>query len=85
MDSLDLENSTGVRSLGKIVSEILEYIPESYHDFRHVFLRSSCACSGLMGTGANVKPTDCTQLFDSGLIIHLIAYKYISYADLYLQ
>jgi transposase len=74
-----------LRRLGEDVSEMLEYVPESYRVIRHVRPKFSCAdCQKIVQAAAPSRPI-ARGLAGPGFLAHVLVAKYADHLPLYRQ
>jgi len=74
-----------LRKLGEDVSEILEYVPESFRVIRHVRPKLSCRhCQRIVQAAAASRPI-ARGLAGPGLLAHVLISKYADHLPLYRQ
>jgi transposase len=75
----------GLRKLGEDVSEILEYVPESFKVIRHVRPKLNCTkCNVIVEASAPSRPIE-RGLAGPGLLAHVLVSKYADHCPLYRQ
>jgi transposase len=71
--------------LGEDVSEVLEYVPESFKVIRHVRLKLSCtACDVIVQAPAPARPIE-RGIAGPGLLAHVLVSKYCDHLPLHRQ
>jgi transposase len=74
-----------LRRLGEDVSEMLEYVPESYRVIRHIRPKLSCAdCQKIVQAAAPSRPI-ARGLAGPGFLAHVLVGKYADHLPLYRQ
>jgi transposase len=74
-----------LRKLGEDVSEVLEYVPESFKVIRHVRPKFSCAgCEQIVQAAAPSRPIE-RGIAGPGLLAHVLVSKYADHLPLYRQ
>ena len=75
----------GLRKLGEDVSEILEYVPESFKVIRHLQPKLNCTkCDVIVEAPAPSRPIE-RGLAGPGLLAHVLVSKYVDHYPLYRQ
>ena len=74
-----------LRKLGEDVSEVLEYVPESFKVIRHVRPKFSCSdCEHIAQAAAPTRPIE-RGIAGPGLLAHVLVSKYADHLPLYRQ